>query len=70
MREISIPQNKVPMVLLHALLAKDLFEQIFTDPFFAFPKIDGDHTTSTEGCFQRIYRIMIQGTEDISIPGR
>lgn len=70
MREISIPQNKVPMVLLHALLAKDLFEQIFTDPFFAFPKMIGDHTTSTEGCFQRIYRIMIQGTEDISIPGR
>ncbi|KAH1589194.1 hypothetical protein KXX44_009487 [Aspergillus fumigatus] len=63
MREISIPQNKVPMVLLHALLAKDLFEQIFTDPFFAFPKIDGDHTTSTEGCFQRIYRIMIQADE-------
>ncbi|KAM0091074.1 hypothetical protein ACP6JD_005518 [Aspergillus fumigatus] len=56
MREISIPQNKVPMVLLHALLAKDLFEQIFTDPFFAFPKIDGDHTTSTEGSARTLLR--------------
>ncbi|EAW24743.1 uncharacterized protein NFIA_102270 [Aspergillus fischeri NRRL 181] len=60
MREISIPQNKIPMVLLHALLAKDLFEQIFTDPFFAFPKIDGDHTIFAAGYFQSIYRIMIQ----------
>jgi hypothetical protein len=62
MREISIPQNKIPMVLLHALLAKDLFGQIFADPFFAFPNIDGDHTISAAGYFQRIYRIMIQGT--------
>jgi hypothetical protein len=63
MREISIPQNKIPMVLLHALLAKDLFGQIFADPFFAFPKIDGDHTISAAGYFQRIYRIMIQADE-------
>ncbi|KAG2027435.1 hypothetical protein GB937_001178 [Aspergillus fischeri] len=63
MREISIPQNKIPMVLLHALLAKDLFEQIFTDPFFAFPKIDGDHTIFAAGYFQSIYRIMIQADE-------
>ncbi|KAF7169280.1 hypothetical protein CNMCM5623_002076 [Aspergillus felis] len=62
-REISIPQNKILMVVLHALLAKDLFGRMFTDPFFAFPKIDGDHTISAAGYFQRIYHIMIKADE-------
>jgi vacuolar-type H+-ATPase subunit I/STV1 len=61
-REISIPQNKIPMVLLHALLAKDLFGRMFTDPFFAFPGNDSDHTNSAAGYFQRLYYIMLNGT--------
>ncbi|GIC90506.1 uncharacterized protein Aud_006940 [Aspergillus udagawae] len=63
MREISIPRNKIPMVLLHALLAKDLFGRMFTDPFFAFPGIDGDHTISAAGYFKRIYYIMLNADE-------
>ncbi|GFG16376.1 hypothetical protein IFM5058_07928 [Aspergillus udagawae] len=63
MRGISISQNRIPMVLLHALLAKDMFGRLFTDPFFAFPGIDGDHTISGAGYFQRIYYIMLKADE-------
>ncbi|PGH03862.1 hypothetical protein GX51_03850 [Blastomyces parvus] len=39
--KMPIPPNRVPAVLLQALLARDIFEWMFTNPFFAFVEMEG-----------------------------
>ncbi|KAL4948274.1 hypothetical protein BDW69DRAFT_199013 [Aspergillus filifer] len=39
-----VSKDKAPAHLVQAILAKDLFERLFADPFFAFIAIEGDET--------------------------
>lgn len=52
--------KKVPPVLVQALLTKDIFQNIFTDPFFAFPETVGDPKLPDRAGMQLLYRTMIQ----------
>ncbi|OAX80404.1 hypothetical protein ACJ72_05264 [Emergomyces africanus] len=40
--KMPIPSNRIPAVLLQSLLARDIFEWMFTNPFFAFVEMEGD----------------------------
>ncbi|KAE8396112.1 hypothetical protein BDV23DRAFT_144369 [Aspergillus alliaceus] len=66
MCKVSFSPDKVPGVLLQALLAKDVFERIFVDPFFAFGKIGDDNTLPEPAELNRIYGCMKQGKKIIA----
>jgi hypothetical protein len=40
--KFPVSKDKAPALLVQAILAKDLFGRLFTDPFFAFIAIEGD----------------------------
>ncbi|EGC46820.1 conserved hypothetical protein [Histoplasma capsulatum var. duboisii H88] len=40
--KMPIPSNRIPAILLQSLLARDIFEWLFTNPFFAFVEMGGD----------------------------
>ncbi|KAL4969395.1 uncharacterized protein BDV14DRAFT_165865 [Aspergillus stella-maris] len=42
--KFPVSKDKAPAHLVQAILAKDLFESLFADPFFAFIAIEGDET--------------------------
>ncbi|KAL2819287.1 hypothetical protein BDW59DRAFT_151585 [Aspergillus cavernicola] len=41
-KKMPIGRDKIPAVLVQAILAKDVFERFFIDPFFALMSIEGD----------------------------
>ncbi|KAL2862594.1 uncharacterized protein BJX67DRAFT_295736 [Aspergillus lucknowensis] len=43
-KELPISPDRIPALLLQCLLAKDIFGGMFTDPFFAFTRIEGNST--------------------------
>ncbi|KAL4785996.1 hypothetical protein BJX76DRAFT_355588 [Aspergillus varians] len=42
--KLPIRRDKIPAILVQAILAKEVFERFFTDPFFAFMSIEGDQS--------------------------
>jgi hypothetical protein len=60
-RQAPIPQNKIPYVLVEALLAKDIFGQMFADPFFVFPETNNDSTLPARTGMHLLYATMRQG---------
>jgi hypothetical protein len=63
----QIPPNKIPFVLVEALLAKDIFGQMFTDPFFLFPGTSDDCTLPDRVNMHLLHDTMKQGMFPIPI---
>ncbi|KAH8689554.1 hypothetical protein BGW36DRAFT_308588 [Talaromyces proteolyticus] len=59
----SIPRNKIPAILLQSLLAKDVFEWVFGDPFFSFAEIDNTSSLPNSKEWKHVYREMIKVDE-------
>ncbi|RHZ47430.1 uncharacterized protein CDV56_104014 [Aspergillus thermomutatus] len=60
-RKAPIPPNKIPFVLLESLLAKDIFGQMFTNPFFLFPEASDDSTLPDRMSMHLLHDAMKQG---------
>ncbi|KAE8342567.1 hypothetical protein BDV24DRAFT_162458 [Aspergillus arachidicola] len=60
MCKVSFSFDKVPVILLQALLAKDVFGRMFVDPFFAFEKVGDDNSLPEPAALDRLYKYMIQ----------
>ncbi|KAL4919681.1 hypothetical protein BDW62DRAFT_216829 [Aspergillus aurantiobrunneus] len=51
-------QSKIPALLVQALLARDIFERIFGDPFFAFTRLECESTLPDSKEMMRVYFTM------------
>jgi uncharacterized coiled-coil protein SlyX len=60
-RDAQIPPNKIPFVLVEALLAKHIFSQMFMDPFFLFLQSSDDSTLPGRANMHLLYDVMKQG---------
>lgn len=60
LERMPISSNKVPPILVQALLAKDIFQTIFADPFFAFPETFGDPKLPNRDEMRLLYQTMKQ----------
>lgn len=60
LEQMPISSNKVPSVFIQALLAKDIFQHIIADPFFAFPDAIDDPELPNWAEMRCLYRTMIQ----------
>ncbi|KAL4806049.1 hypothetical protein BDV18DRAFT_160119 [Aspergillus unguis] len=57
-KDLPIQAGKIPAILLQALLARDIFGTMFTDPFFAWiPTEDGESTQGPQQ-MKMLYRAM------------
>ncbi|KAF3482026.1 uncharacterized protein GIQ15_04785 [Arthroderma uncinatum] len=65
--KLPIPRNKIPAVLLQSLLARDIFEWAFADPFFAFAEIEGAPALPKPNEWGNLYRTLVEGEALISI---
>ncbi|KAL4958912.1 uncharacterized protein BDV14DRAFT_206163 [Aspergillus stella-maris] len=62
-KEVPIASSKIPTVLLQALLAKDVFNKLFTDPFIAFIESEGGQSTPAPEQMNELQRIMAKINE-------
>ncbi|GIJ91445.1 hypothetical protein Asppvi_010410 [Aspergillus pseudoviridinutans] len=58
-----IPSNKIPFVLVEALLAKHIFDQMFMDPFFLFPESSDGSTLPGRANMRLLYDAMKQADQ-------
>jgi hypothetical protein len=62
MTKMSISQNKIPAILLQSILARDIFEWAFADPFFLFTEMENsDSVLPKSNELKNLYTIMRQG---------
>lgn len=57
--------DKVPFILLQALLVMDVFERMFVDPFFAFEKVGDGNGLPEPTVLDRLYKCMTQGKKNM-----
>ncbi|ODM24149.1 hypothetical protein SI65_02145 [Aspergillus cristatus] len=60
LEQMPISSNKVFSVFIQALLAKDVFDNIFPDPFFAFPETVDDSKLPNRAEMRLLYQTMAQ----------
>ncbi|PLB48505.1 hypothetical protein P170DRAFT_448191 [Aspergillus steynii IBT 23096] len=60
MQKMPISSEKIPAIIIQALLAKDVFEKIFADPFFAFPIFGDDGVLPKPSGMRNLYYTMLQ----------
>ena len=60
LERLPISSNKVFPALVQAFLAKDIFQNIFPDPFFAFPETFNDPKLPNRAEMRLLYQTMTQ----------
>lgn len=58
LKRMPISSNKVPPIFVQALLTKDIFQNIFADPFFAFPETFDDPELPNRNEMRLLYHTM------------